>query len=120
MLSGAGTTGTISIKFRGTKNDSDLLKFKTGLAQGSIESIPFTINDIGGLTFVYLEIDSTDTWRFASISIQINGSPVMFFDDSFILRADTTASIWLSGFFFSFFLFFSCLFDKTFTDSKIK
>jgi len=100
MISGAGTTGTVSIKFRGTKLDSPLFKFKTGLTQGSLDYASFGVNDIGMLSFVYLEIDSTDSWRFQYVSVQIDDSYVIIFDDSFILRSDTTTSIWLQGFFF--------------------
>ena len=99
MTSGAGTTGTVSIKFRGTKLDSPLLKFKTGLAQGALESASFVMDDIGMLSYVYLEIDSTDAWRFQYVSVQIDDSYLIIFDDSFILRSDTTTSVWLQGLF---------------------
>ena len=87
-------------------SDSPLFKFKTELAQGSEETVSFIVNDIGTLTNVLLSIDSTDAWRFASVTVQVDESYIMLFDDSLILRSDTTASVWLQRFFLFFFFFF--------------
>jgi len=101
-----GTTGSISIKFRGTESDSELLLFKTGLIAGTNLSITFTFPTIGTLVNVYLETNSVDNWTFNYVSIQFNNTIVMTFEESRTLSfysfnlVERFPSFFLSFFFF--------------------
>jgi len=101
-----GTTGSVSIKFRGTESDSELLLFKTGLIAGTNSSMIFTFPTIGTLVNVYLETNSVDNWTFNYVSIQFNNTIVMTFEESRTLSYLSIPSIWLKGFLLSFFFFF--------------
>jgi len=101
---GANTKGTISIKFRGTNGESTLFTFKKGLDKGEVTTMNYELTSIGTLTQVYLELDElADTWRFATVSITVDGSDLFYFDKSAVLYTDIP-NIWLNCNFLFFFL----------------
>ena len=114
---GAGTRGTISIKFKGTNGESKLLPFRKGFTKGWINTNTFKISSIGELENLYLELDTPeDQWRFSTISIKYNGHILYTFNKSYALNQNLP-SVWLKcnlffSFFFYFFNFFIFLLDS--------
>jgi len=109
---GAGTSGTVSIKFSGTNGESKLYSFRKGFTKGWVNTKTFKFPSIGNLTQVYLELDTPeDQWRFSTISIKYNDYILYTFNKSYALNQNLP-SVWLKCnlsffifFFFSIFLF---------------
>ena len=107
---GAGTTGTVSIKFQGTDGESNLYAFRKGFTKGWVNTKTFKFPRIGNLTQVYLELDTPeDPWRFSTISIKYNDHTLYTFNKSYGLNQNLP-SVWLKCnlfYTFSFFFFLS-------------